>query len=663
MLSFFRAFAKSWVAKVFLFVPLLIAFGLIFNVSDFLKPKVSDAVVTAGPRSLSEAEFKQRFDSYKKRFEQQQNRGEPIAIEEYIRQGVPNEMAEQFATSQSYGVWLGRIGLRPSETLIEAQIKKTPAFFNQFTGKFDKDQYLSLLNQNGMTEKQYLEQLSDEIANNHLAEGVFAGMHVPAAYIGLQSSLQRQRRDASWFLIDQKVAGIPGQPTDAQLQAYIKAHAQDLRQPEFRVMQLVLFSPQSVMNQVKVDPAELQKAYDFEKDSLSQAERRNFVQIPAPDAQTAAAIAQALKAGGDPSTVAKSRKLSPIVYQDKPKSAVADPAVAAAAFSLKPGEVSAPIHGSFGWAVVKIDSITPGHAVSLEEAKPQIEAQLRQKLAEAKTDELVQKFQDLRDKGVSMLDAARQLGLEVKTLPPLTKDGLAPNGQPLRTATGQPFMFPKSVLQSLYSLPKGGESPSPEETGNPNEYYSLRVAEVIPSQLPTLDKARAQLSDRWRMEEAGKLMKQKTDELMARLKKGESLAAVAASIGSKVETRADFGQISLSSREQIPAMLKQDPAALIVAQAFNGPVHVPYLVACDPYTHSENCIAVVRVDAVHPPLAVVAAKDVAAAQPRANIQLTEGLVQAVQASARAKLKAKVYKDKIPAALGVQAEGAPTGKGK
>jgi peptidyl-prolyl cis-trans isomerase D len=663
MLSFFRNFAKTWVAKIVLILPLIIAFGLIFNVSDFLHPKISDAVVTAGPRSIGEAEFKQDFDDYKRRTEQEQNGGEPIPIEMFIRQGVPNQMAESLANEEAYGAWLEKIGLRPSEALVLKEVKKIPLFFNQVTGQFDQNQYKTFLMQRGLTEERFREDLADQIAGAHFQQGLVSGIHAPAAYTALQAALGREKRDASWFLIDQKAAGIPGKPTDAQLQAFINEHADRLRQPEMRQMTLVLFSPRTVADQVKVDPEQVKKAYEFQKESMSQPEKRTFVQLPASDAGAAAAIAQALKSGADPAAVAKSRNIKPIYYQDRPKSAVPDAAVANAAFTLKAGEVSAPIQGAFGWAVVKVDSITPGHEVTFEEARAGIEAKLREKLAEAKADELVQKYQDLRDKGVSMADAAKQIGLTPLHYPPITKTGLGPNGQPIRTATGQPFQFPKPVLDALYSLPKGGESETPQETGSPNEYFALHVDEVIPSQLPTVDKARAPLTMYWMQEEAAKLLQSKADALLARVQKGESIAAVAGSINAKVDNRQGFARITPpQQRDAFVAMLKQDPAALVSIQAFGGQVGKPFIVDCDPVAHMENCKAIVKVDAIHPPLGVVAANDVSQLQPRADYALAQGLAQTVQSTARTRMKAKVYKDRVSAALG-QTEGPAPAKGK
>lgn len=655
MLAFFRAFAKSWVAKIFLIVPLVFAFGMVFNVSDFLHPKISDAVVEAGPRSIGEAEFKQEFENYKRRLEQEQNGGVPIPVDLLVKQGLPMELADQLASQQAFGAWLTRLGFKPSDKLIEDQIKTNRAFFNPFTGKFDKTQYLTLLAQNNLTEERFLQGLTDDVATQHFAQGVFSGLHAPAAYVAVQASLNREKRDASWFIINDKMAGSPPKPTDQQLNAFISAHA--MRIPEVRTMTALLFSPRTVMDQVKVDPDQVKKIYDAQKDALSQPETRTFVQVPAPDGPTAQTIAQAIRGGADPVAVAKAHNIKPIPYVEKPKSAVPDPALAAAAFSLKAGDTSAPVQGAFGWSVVKVTSITPGHERTFDEAKGDIEAKLKEKLAEAKVDDLVQRYQDLRDKNVSVEDAAKQLGMTPLHYPAITRTGTLANGQPIRMPNGQPFVFPKPVLDALYSLPKGGQSESPQETGGPNEYFAIRVDDVAPAHMfPINDQTRPQLAQAWTQEAQAKLLQAKADELVARLNKGETLAAVAASVGAKVETRSDFGRITLPrDRAAVMQALKQDPALAILAQPqiFASQAGKAISMNC---SVNEPCWAIARIDAIHPPVSVVAANDVLQYQVVADRALAQGFLQTTQKFARDKLKAKVDKDRLLSAIGAQPEG-------
>src|SRR5258706_10768292 len=76
MIAAIRRFAKSWVATV-LFGLLIISFA-VFGIGnrDLFHARISNAVITAGPRTVSMGEYKREFDGYKAQVEQQV--GQPI---------------------------------------------------------------------------------------------------------------------------------------------------------------------------------------------------------------------------------------------------------------------------------------------------------------------------------------------------------------------------------------------------------------------------------------------------------------------------------------------------------------------------------------------------------------------------------------------------------
>jgi peptidyl-prolyl cis-trans isomerase D len=135
----------------------------------------------------------------------------------------------------------------------------------------------------------------------------------------------------------------------------------------------------------------------------------------------------------------------------------------------------------------------------------------------------------------------------VFTIGPVSAQGTGPQGQPVSGVN------PK-LLTSAFSLPQGGES-EVEEAGN-GEYYAVRVEKIIPKALPPLAEVKPQLVRVWMMREMVKRLQTKADELAARVKKGETLEAVAASIGSQVGhatsiDRQNAGQNQVLSRDAL----------------------------------------------------------------------------------------------------------------
>ncbi|MHA0111040.1 peptidylprolyl isomerase, partial [Klebsiella pneumoniae] len=73
-----------------------------------------------------------------------------------------------------------------------------------------------------------------------------------------------------------------------------------------------------------------------------------------------------------------------------PRSAITDAKIGTPAFSLKAGEVSAPIAMPQGFAVVKVVSITAAHVAPFEEKKGEIENALREIAAKRAVEKQVQ---------------------------------------------------------------------------------------------------------------------------------------------------------------------------------------------------------------------------------------------------------------------------------
>ena len=199
--------------------------------------------------------------------------------------------------------------------------------------------YAQLLAQNNMTAAQADAELRDEIAERQFR--IRHGRRAEGA-VGLwrdAGGLSAGGAQLSVFSPSRPAFSVPPvKPTDDQLNAFIKQNGAQLMKPELAGAGCdAVSAPPPSPPTITPSDAEIQKRFNFEKDTLSSPEKRSFVEIPAKDAQTAAAIAAKLKTGADPQAVAKSFGVQAVSYADQPKTGVPDKGVAAAAFSMKAG--------------------------------------------------------------------------------------------------------------------------------------------------------------------------------------------------------------------------------------------------------------------------------------------------------------------------------------
>ena len=644
MLAFFRAFAKSWAAKL-LFGVLLIGFT-VWGIQGGLVPHISTDVITAGQRSLSATEFRSIVDRELSRVRQEQ--GEAPTLDALVKQGVPQQWANQMSQDYGFQAWIEQAGVTPDKSLTEESLKEIPALrsaFNPITGVFDEKTFQAILSQNQMNEAVFLRDIHDGLAQRDLTQAIKAGTVAPRLYTALETNAVMQTRDASYFALEAKALGQAPQPTEADLQKLYKDASAQLRRPETRALTVAIFNPQAVANSVTVDPAEVQKTFDFRKDNYSVPEKRTFVEIIARDAKAAAQAAAALRAGQTPDAAAKAAGGQASIQTDLPKTAVPDTHVADAVFALKPGQVSDAFQSDAGFAVVKLASVTPGRAATLADKRAEIEGALRQRAAQDKVQDMIQKYSEARDSGANLAQAAAKVGAEVHDLAPMTAEG--------QTFNGEQVKVPQQVLQKIlgvgFTLPKGGQSDAQALGGG--IYFAVGVKDVRAPYTPSFAELHDQLTKVWSNRQVITRLKAKSDELVARMKKGEPIAQVAASAGAKIEHAADL--------QRAPPQQQANLTSIITSMIFSAKKGEPFAYPLSP---NVPVVVVGLVEAVHAPVTIKAAEFSAARVQAATSQaLARTLYQDVKTAANDKIKPKVDLGNLNAALGVsndQSQGAP-----
>ena len=214
------------------------------------------------------------------------------------------------------------------------------------------------------------------------------------------------------------------------------------------------------------------------------------------------------------------------------KSAIIDPAIADAAFSLPSGEVSQPVQGRFGVALVKIGKIEPGVTPTFESVAAQVKKEIATERARAKVTELHNKMEDERGGGASVVEAAQKLGLTAVTIDAVDRSGRLPNGQPVAN-------IPRGldVVSQAFNSDVGVDNDPIQFAGG---YVWYDVLGITPSRERTLDEVRDQVEAKWRDDQISSKLRAKATEMVQKLEQGGTLAEEAAAVGSKVETATGF---------------------------------------------------------------------------------------------------------------------------
>ncbi|MFZ4605124.1 MAG: SurA N-terminal domain-containing protein [Caulobacter sp.] len=642
MLAFMRKFAKSWLALL-LFVPLLIAFAVFGVDKDTLSGGPATYVIKAGSRTVGPFDFKREFDSYKEQLEQRFQ--QPITVELAQQQGLDRRVMEELAFRESLDELLSRMGLRASDRMLTEELRKAPVFFDQVTGQFDEAKYASALRDKGLTPAVFEGILTDEMRRNQFISAAVAGLRAPRAYSAIGGLFALEQRDLAYFTVTPASLGPIAQPTEADIAAFVRENAARLSLPEFRAFTVVHFDAKTYEAQVTVTEAEVEKQFAFMKDSLSKPELRTVAQIPAKDAAQAAAIITRLNKGEDPQAVAASLGVTAVTYADKPRSSFFDPAIAAAAFSLPQGGVSAPLKGQFGLAVVKVAKVTAGEVATLAANRAEIEKKIRGDLAGAKISDLSKVYEDAHEAGATLPEAAAKAGAPTTVYAPVTADGRGQDGKPVAG-------IPAAILKAAYELSQGAETDI-QDAGD-GSYFAVRLDRVVPPALPPMAAIRPQLVKTIMLKREADAMKARAEVLSARIRKGESIEAVAASVGAPVVRVNALSRATLQANEAIGRDL--------LGGALGAKKGEPFTASAANFSVAVAVITAVR--AGDP-------QQVAQATEQARQQFTQELFgdvgEAARGYARKRLKTKTDLTRARIAIGIdpaeaaQGAAAPAGK--
>jgi peptidyl-prolyl cis-trans isomerase D len=572
MISGFRDFAKSkW--AIALFALLIISFAIVggtqTDVFGGLGPR---NVIEAGERSLTPVQFRADFDRIRNNLQQEQ--GRPVTLEDLVAENAHVQYLESQTRRLGFLNWAHQVGIRVDESLVLDRIREIPAFFDQITGRFDEATYQRMLAEQSITPVQLEDEFRDTAVSEHFAAAIAAGLRAPRIYGALVAARAFEVRDGSWFSVTQAMAGTTAPPTEAQLTAFLNENAEQLRRPEFRIASVIVFSDAPDATPPAVAEARIVERFEFRREALSTPERRTFTTLTVADRAAAERIASALRAGQSPDAVAGANNIEAVPYADQPRSAVADPAIAAAVFALAADAVSAPVQGRVGFTVAKVTTIAPGQTATLESVRDAVIQELQLEDARARVFERVEAYEKARSDGKTLAQAVAEVGARIVQLPPFTQDGRLPDGQPLNA--------PPQILENTWALAQGAESEVVD--AGQGQYFVVRLDQIQAAALPALAEVREPLAQRWTQRETARRLTALAEQLAARVRGGEAIAAVAASAGATVITRTGVQQ-NAESQTDLGEGTLQGLFGQGRGQVFTGPA-------------SDTSYVVGRVDAV-----------------------------------------------------------------
>ena len=424
---------------------------------------------------------------------------------------------------------------------VRERIASDPRF--QDEGKFSLERYKLLLAQASISEAGYEDSMRRQILAEKLVDPIMSGNMVAKASAEGFVTLLEQQREVAVANIDAEPFARQTKVDEAAAKAFYDANPAAFRTPEEVKFEYVVLTPDALAAQVAVTPDEVKAQYAASIKQYTQEEQRQAAHIliaVKPDASDADKAAAKKKA----EDLAAQAKANPAKFAELAKKYSEDPGSAAqggdlgsnprgtmvkafddAVFAMKPGDIVGPVQSEFGWHVIKLTGITPAKVLSLDEAKTQIEADLKRQKVSQKFAASADQFQNLvYEQADSLAGVAKALNLEAKT------SDWATRGDAQRLAFGNP-----KFVEALFAPDSVAAKRNTEafEVG-PNTLMAGRVIEYKPAAPRPFDDVKEEIRRQLQRREASEMAQKAGLEKLALLEQGKSDKEAGVTFGKPV---------------------------------------------------------------------------------------------------------------------------------
>jgi peptidyl-prolyl cis-trans isomerase D len=528
-----RKASSNWLGKTIMAVVmgvLIISFG-IWGIADIFRGFGQSTLAKVGRTEISTEQFRQIYTEKLQQIGRQF--GRPLTADQARAFGLDRQMLQQTIAEAALDEEARRMGLGQSDAETMRMIFSDPNF-KGVNGAFDPARFQSMIRQFGYSEQRYIADQRRVSLRRQIAGTISAGLEPPKVLVDALVRFQNEQRSIDYVKLDAAQAGTIDPPSPEALAGYFDDHKTLFRAPEYRKISFVAITPEEIGKWSEVSDDDARKLFEQRRGRLGTPEQRQVSQIVFPTAEEALAARNRLTSGLSFDDLAKERGLNPtdVDLGMIAKSAIIEPAIADAAFSLPSGEVSQPVQGRFGFALVKIGKIEPGVEPSYESVASNLKKEIAVERARAKVSELRDKMEDERGGGASVIEAAQKLGLAAVTIDAVDRSGRLSSGQLVAN-------IPRGldVVSQAFNSDVGVDNDPIQFNGG---YVWYDVVGITPSHERNLDEVKDQVEARWRDDQITSRLRTKATEMVQKLDQGGNLADEAAAAGLKVETASGF---------------------------------------------------------------------------------------------------------------------------
>ncbi|CAL7959742.1 peptidyl-prolyl cis-trans isomerase D [Gammaproteobacteria bacterium] len=512
MMQSLRDKTQGWIAGIIAAI-IALSFAL-WGIQNYLHAgRGTQVVAKVNGEKITQAQEQIAYEQLKRN--EMFRMGQGFSFDQKAQTELKKTALQQLIKKEVISQAMNKMGFDIGQESLWAVVSGLPIF--QKNGHFSIDYFRMVTERVFYSQQAFLDNFKDSLLQAQFERGVVESSFNLPHEIDKVKKLFKQRRDFGYFVVSPERFATTVQVEAAAAEKYYEQHHAEFTLPEKISIQYVELSSDALQRKVDTSEEQFKQYYHSHISSFSTPKKWQVTRVLLPLSQTVdAKVLDAarkklvqIKAEDDLTKVAGVRTTKVWLTHNE-----VGVDLATQLDKLNVGQLSKPFRTKDGYSLIKIlaiqpEIIAPYKSVAAKVKQASKHQQLAQFLSEA-NDTLVDLTYTNSD---SLEPAAKALDLKIQTTDLVTeagsKSGILASNKVLKAA------FSEAVLKQGYN------SNSIEIA--PGKLVVLRIKDHIPEALQPLDKVRAAIEKKLKIQEMQKKAHDFSQELLAELHHGKAV--------------------------------------------------------------------------------------------------------------------------------------------
>jgi peptidyl-prolyl cis-trans isomerase D len=533
MLEGLRVASQNWIGRAImaLVMGVIVVSFSIWGVGDVFRGFTAQRLAKVGAGEVTVEQFRSAFQNDLRRVQQRMRRA--VTAEEAHRAGMDLQVLERLITEVALDQKASNLGLATSDETAQRLIASEKAF--QTDGKFDAEKFKAVARDAGYTERSFLADQKAAYLRKALTDIVVTGVETPKLMIEAIHRFRNEARSVDYFVLPVSAAGEGAKPTDDELKKYFNDREQTFRAKEFRKIVVLEVSPSTVAKVDAVSDDDARKLYeDVKAKRYGTPEKREVRQLVFKNEKEAQDAIAKLKGGADIDALAAELKRNPkdVDLGLVEKRDFGDAKVGDSVFALPQPGLAEPVTNAFGTVVSVVKKIVPSVTTkTFEQAKPELKAEVAAQRAGPEVRRLHDAIEDQRAAGKPLAEAAAAAGAQTRVIEAVDDAGRGKDGKAIEVPAGA------DLLKAAFASDVGvdNETVATRDGG----YVWFEISGIEPARQKTFEEVKDAVAEAMRAENAQKALSAKADEIVGKIKGGQSIDDAAKALKLEVKRATD----------------------------------------------------------------------------------------------------------------------------